>query len=344
MLAVHHPDQALHDPGHVFFKGKLVPHWDRPERYRIFIDVLETERHNIVVAPRAGIEPITAVHDRAYVTFLQTAWDRWRALPDAGEHAVPSAHPTHRMSRRPSDILGELGWYANGTSCGIGEHTWLAVQASAWTAIHAADRLAAKNYPVVYALCRPPGHHAYRDLMSGVCYLNNAAIAAEILSKRGKVAIFDIDVHHGNGTQAIFWTRPDVLYVSIHVDPAQGAPYYAGYADEVGEGAGRDLNRNIPLPWATPNAVFLDSVAEALDEIRRFDPASLVVSLGFDASEHERVPTFRVSVEGFAETATRIARLRLPTVLIQEGGYLNPHLADNLRSFLRAFELAGDPK
>jgi acetoin utilization deacetylase AcuC-like enzyme len=145
-------------------------------------------------------------------------------------------------------------------------------------------------------------------------------------------------VHHGNGTQAIFWTRADVLYVSIHIDPLLSAPYYAGHADEIGEGEGRGFNRNIPLPSGTPDTVYLDRVSHAIEQIQRFDPAALVVSLGFDASEHERSPTFRISVEGFAETARRISHLGLPTVLIQEGGYLNPRLADNLEAFLREFE------
>jgi acetoin utilization deacetylase AcuC-like enzyme len=340
MLAVHHPDLLLHDPQQVFFKGRFMPHWDQPERCRIFLEVLKGRRDEIVVAPDAGLEPITAVHDAAYVAFLQTAWDRWHALPDAGEQAIPNVHPTHRMNRMPADVLGQLGWYSNSTSCPITEHTWRSAQASAHAAVHAARLLAEGQCKTVYALCRPPGHHAYRDLMSGVCYLNNAAIAAEILAKRGgRVAIFDIDVHHGNGTQAIFWTRPDVLYVSIHIDPMLSAPYYAGHADEVGEGAGRGFNRNFPLPWATSDAVFLEQVVKALAEVQRFGPAALVLSLGFDASEHETAPTFRVSIKGFAETAARISRLGLPTALIQEGGYLNPHLADNLRAFLRGFEL-----
>jgi acetoin utilization deacetylase AcuC-like enzyme len=342
MLAVHHPDQALHDPQRVFFMGKLVPHWDQPERYHLFLRIVQAQGHELAVAPDAGIETIVAVHEPAYVAFLQTAWDRWKLLPNAGSQAIASAHPTHRMRRMPRDILGQLGWYSNGTSCAVLEHTWRAVYASASTAVHAAERLA-QHGKAVYALCRPPGHHSYPDLMSGICYLNNAAIAAEMLVKRyGRVAVFDIDVHHGNGTQAIFWTRPDVLFCSIHVDPSLAPPYYAGCADEVGEGPGRGQNLNIPLPWGTRDHTYLVHVDKALDAISRFGPGALVVSLGLDASEHETLPTFKISNEGFAETASRISGLDLPTLLVQEGGYLHPRLGDTLSGFLAAFEAAGN--
>jgi acetoin utilization deacetylase AcuC-like enzyme len=242
------------------------------------------------------------------------------------------------MHRKPTELLGELGWYSNSTSCPITAGTWPAVHASAQAAVHGADRVIASG-GAVYALCRPPGHHAYPDLMSGVCYLNNAAIAAQRLTGRyGKVAIVDIDVHHGNGTQFIFWQRPDVLYCSIHVDPRLSAPYYAGHADEIGEGPGKGCTFNQPLPWATADAAWLDAVAHALARIGTFAPGALVVSLGFDAGEHDPVATFKVTIGGYAEAARRLAALALPTVLVQEGGYLSPRLGDYLRDFLRAFE------
>jgi acetoin utilization deacetylase AcuC-like enzyme len=188
-------------------------------------------------------------------------------------------------------------------------------------------------------MCRPPGHHAYPDLMTGVCYLNNAAIAAQQLTRRfGKVAIVDIDVHHCNGTQFIFWERPDVLVCSIHVDPRLSAPYYAGHADETGEGAGAGLNFNQPLPWATPDPVWIEAIDAAIGEVRGFAPGALVVSLGFDAGEHDPVSTFKITDAGFAEAGRRLAALTLPTLLVQEGGYLSPSLGGYLRSFLRAFE------
>jgi acetoin utilization deacetylase AcuC-like enzyme len=340
MLVVHHPDQACHDPELVFRGGRFIDQPDRAERYRVFVDAVRTDRHEIVEAPLGGLDPIVAVHDEAYVAFLRTVYARWSANPQLGKEVIPNVHPTHRMYGKPTELLGELGWYSNSTSCPITADTWRSVHASAQVAIHAADRLAA-GAGTVYAMCRPPGHHSYPDLMSGVCYLNNAAIAAQLLSKRcGKVAIVDIDVHHGNGTQFIFWRRPDVLFCSIHVDPLLSAPYYAGYANEIGEGPGKGLTFNQPLPWATPDPPWLAALDGALQRVREFAPGALVVSLGFDAAEHDPVATFKITGDGFAEAARRLAALALPTLLVQEGGYLSPHLGFYLQRFLRVFETA----
>jgi acetoin utilization deacetylase AcuC-like enzyme len=338
MLVVHHRDQALHDPDLVFRTGRFIDQPDRAERYRLFLDVVRQDRHEIVEAPLDREDAITEIHDPAYVEFLKTIHARWKENPDYGPVAVPNVHPTHRMHRKPTELLGELGWYSNSTSCPITEGTWAAVFASAQVAAHGAERLALIDAPV-YAMCRPPGHHAYPDLMSGVCFLNNSAIAAQQLTKRfRKVAIIDIDVHHCNGTQFIFWQRPDVFVASIHVDPRLSAPYYSGYADEIGEGAGKGLNFNQPLPWATRDAVWIAAIEAAIEKIRAFEPGALVVSLGFDAAEHDPVATFKITDHGFGEAGRRLGALRYPTLLVQEGGYLSPFLGGYLRSFLRGFD------
>ena len=336
MLVVHHPDQALHDPDTVFRTGKFIAQPDRAERYRIFLDIVTNERHEVIEAPLNRAEAVAAVHDPAYIEFLQGVHARWLQQPGYGPVAIPNVHPTHRMHRKPTELLGELGWYSNSTSCPIAEGTWPAVFASAQVAVHGAERLTSAP---VYAMCRPPGHHAYPDLMTGVCYLNNAAIAAELLvAKFGSVAVIDIDVHHGNGTQFIFWTRPDVLVCSVHVDPRLSAPYYAGHADEVGEGAGKGCNFNQPLPWATSDAPWLAAIDGAVARVRDFAPGALVVSLGFDAGEHDPSGAFKVTDAGFAEAGRKLAAVGCPTLLVQEGGYLSPSLGGYLRSFLRAFE------
>ncbi|SED52472.1 Acetoin utilization deacetylase AcuC [Rhizobiales bacterium GAS188] len=343
MLVVHHPDQALHDPEQVFRTGKFIEQPDRAERYRVFLDIVRQGRHEIVEAPLNRAAAITEIHDCGYVEFLKTVHGRWMENPDYGPVVIPNVHPTHRMHRKPTELLGELGWYSNSTSCPITDGTWKAVFASAQVAVHGAELLAASGNPAyanaVYAMCRPPGHHAYPDLMTGVCYLNNAAIAAEQLTKRyGKVAIIDTDVHHCNGTQHIFWERPDVLVASIHVDPRLSAPYYAGHADEIGEGAGKGLNFNQPLPWATPDPVWIEAIDAAIARIRDFAPGALVISLGFDAAEHDPIATFKITEKGFAEAGRKLAALKYPTLLVQEGGYLSPSLGGYLSSFLRAFE------
>ena len=338
MLVVHHPDQALHDPETVFRLGGFIPQPDRAERYRIFLDVAQKGGHQVTVAGDGGMDAILAVHDPDYVAFLQTAWEQWSRLPGAGPDAIPNVHPTHRMHRKPREVMGLLGWYSNSTSCPIQRRTWDAVHASARSAVHAAEAVAA-GAPAAYALCRPPGHHAYPDLMTGVCYLNNSSIAANLLAKRfGRVAVLDIDVHHGNGTQHIFWSRGDVLTVSVHVDPTLTAPFYAGHADETGEGAGAGLNLNMPLPFRTTDEVWLQHIERGLAAIRAFGPGALVVALGFDASVHDPVAAFGISIDGFAQAARRIRALAVPTLLVQEGGYLSPHLGDNLAAFLAGFE------
>jgi len=190
-----------------------------------------------------------------------------------------------------------------------------------------------------YALCRPPGHHAYADMAGGFCFLNNTAIAAQRLRTRhARVAILDVDVHHGNGTQGIFWERDDVLTVSIHADPADYYPYFWGHAHESGTGAGAGFNLNLPLPMGSGDAAWLAAGETALARVRAFAPDALVVALGLDASESDPLQGLRVTGDGFAAMAGRIAGVGLPTVLVQEGGYLSDDLGRNLVRFLAGFE------
>ena len=193
----------------------------------------------------------------------------------------------------------------------------------------------------VYALCRPPGHHAYRDLAGGFCFLNNSAIAAAHLRlKHERVAILDVDVHHGNGTQGIFYERPDVLTVSIHADPAFYYPYVWGYAHERGAGAGLGANFNIPLPLKTGDDGYLQALDVAAKRIKAFAPGALVVALGLDASEHDPLAGLAVTTPGFKRIGVALARIGLPTVLVQEGGYLSDILGQNLTAVLAGFEEA----
>jgi acetoin utilization deacetylase AcuC-like enzyme len=341
MLVIHHPDQALHDPDQVFRTGRFIEQPDRAERYRIFLDIVQRDRHEIVQAPLNRAEAVTEIHDPDYVSFLKTVHARWTANPDYGPVVIPNVHPTHRMHRKPTELLGELGWYSNSTSCPITDGTWPAIFAATQVAVHGAERLKSARTPI-YAMCRPPGHHAYPDLMTGVCFLNNASIAAQQLTRRfGKVAIIDIDVHHCNGTQFIFWERADVLVCSIHIDPRLSAPYYAGHADETGAGAGAGLTFNQPMPWATGDGPWIEAIDAAIGRVRSFAPGALVVSLGFDAGDRDPVATFKITDAGFAEAGRRLSALALPTLLVQEGGYLSPALGGYLRSFLRAFESGG---
>jgi acetoin utilization deacetylase AcuC-like enzyme len=226
------------------------------------------------------------------------------------------------------------------TACPIGPDSWDSIRWSANAAASAAQ-FVADGGPCAYALCRPPGHHAFADLAGGFCYVNNSAVAAALLRRRHeRVAIVDVDLHHGNGTQGIFYRRADVFTLSVHADPIRFYPFFWGHADERGEGPGLGCNRNLPLPRGTRDDAFLDALDSGLESVRAFAPGALVVSLGLDAFEGDPFGGLAVSTEGFARIAERLARLALPTVIVQEGGYLCDALGDNLASFLAGFEAA----
>jgi acetoin utilization deacetylase AcuC-like enzyme len=334
---VYSPRHARHAPRSFIRRGVAVPNPEVPERAERLLASARQAGHEIVAPAAFGRAAIAAVHDARYLDFLETIHQRWRALPGAGEEIVPNVHPNRHMNSRPEGPVGLAGYYVADTGTPIVAGTWEAIVASAQCALHAAELVLAGE-GCAYALCRPPGHHAYADMAGGFCYLNNVAIAAEHVARRsGRVAILDVDVHHGNGTQGIFYARGDVFFASLHADPADYYPFYAGHAEERGTGAGDGANLNLPLPHGTGDAGWLAALDTALGAIRRFAPAALLVSLGFDASEKDPLGVLRVTTGGFAEAARRIAGLALPTVLVQEGGYLNDELGRNQVAFLAAF-------
>lgn len=338
MQIVFSPEHERHQPKNFLKRGVPTPNPEVAERARRLLAAVEGNGHKVVAPDDFGHEPRTAVHTAAYLDFLTTIWQRWRALPDAGTEIVPNVHPGRQMSHYPKGAVGLVGYHTADTACPISEGTWLAVCAAANAAVHAASLVSA-GAPAAYALCRPPGHHAYADMAGGFCYLNNVAIAAQYMrTKLSRVAILDIDVHHGNGTQGIFYDRNDVLFVSLHADPSDYYPFFAGYAEERGAGRGEGYNLNLPLPHGSSDAVFLAALDHGLSAVRAFRPDALLVSLGFDASERDPLGVLKVTTDGFGETAQRIAKLGLPTVLIQEGGYLCDALGVNLARFLGDFE------
>ena len=219
----------------------------------------------------------------------------------------------------------------------IVEHTYSAALTSANCALNAAEYVS-NNQHSAFALCRPPGHHAGKDYAGGYCFINNASVAANWLSSKGKVALLDIDYHAGNGTQDIFYERNDVLTISIHGDPDFEYPHYIGFADETGAGAGLGFHRHFPLPKGTNNEGYLSALDEALNMIRTFAPSYLVVSLGADAFDGDPLGTFHVTRDGFGEVGKRIAGLNLPTAIIMEGGYANEALGENVQTVLESFK------
>jgi acetoin utilization deacetylase AcuC-like enzyme len=340
MRVFHDANSVRHDPTQFFRRGTLIDHPEQPARYTILRDAVLADGHELVQAPDAGLAPITAVHDPGYVAFLREVWDRRAEVPGIADEILTGHFARPQMYRPPQGLLGLVGYYLADTSTPIRAGTWSAVYGAAQVAIAAAD--AARDDGYSYALCRPPGHHAYANSAGGFCYLNNTSIAAERLRQttQDKVAILDIDVHHGNGTQGIFYERADVFTQSIHGDPANYFPFYAGYADETGSGAGLGFNRNWPLPQGTEDDVWLRVIADALDAIGAYRPAALVVALGLDASGDDPIGCFKISRAGFDSAARAIASLGVPTVIVQEGGYLCEALPRNLSAFLSGFEAA----
>jgi acetoin utilization deacetylase AcuC-like enzyme len=283
-----------------------------------------------------GLEPIGEVHDYGLINLLQNA----HHLITAEGHDAPTIANTFNVggSNRhiPHSVWGMLGYYSFDTSSPIFEHTWDAAYWAAQTAVTAAAHSLAGKEASVYALCRPPGHHATANLFGGFCYLNNAAIAANWLAQQGqRVAIVDIDYHHGNGTQAIFYRRSDVLVSSIHGDPLHAYPFYWGYADEYGAGTGHIYNYNYPLPAGTGEHHYLHTLAEALERVRLYVPDTLVVSLGVDTAADDPLGDFKLTRDSFHKIGARLATLNLPTVVIQEGGYLYEQLGSNVVAFLQ---------
>lgn len=337
MLAVADDAHLAHQPAEIISRGRHVPHVEIARRAGELAAALKAGGHRIDAPTDHGVGPVAAVHDAGYLEFLETAWPRWQALPDPTPYVHPYAQPNRRMTGLPTGIQGQAGYYMATNSAPIAEGTWGAARVAADIALTAADAVIA-GAPSAYALCRPPGHHAFSDLAGGFCYLNNVAIAAEHMTARWpKVAILDVDVHHGNGTQGIFYDRGDVLFVSLHGDPADYFPFFAGYAEERGAGDGVGCNLNLPLAQGSGDAPFLERLDQGLAAIRAHAPGALLVSLGFDAYENDPIGCLKVTTKGFGEVARRVRELGLPTLLVQEGGYDCDGLRPNLTSFLDGF-------
>jgi acetoin utilization deacetylase AcuC-like enzyme len=338
MKAVFSAAQLGHAPTRFLSLGKIVDYPEQPERARRLLEGARQAGATIHAARRFDPAIFDDVHLPAYLAFLRGAFEEWEKIEGAGPELMPSLRPMARPFARSPHILARAGMYLMDFSCPITAETWKSASASAMTALTAAE-LVARGEKVSYALCRPPGHHAYANRASGFCYLNNGAFAAERLRKRhARVVILDIDVHHGNGSQSIFYDRADVLTVSIHADPAEFYPFYWGTAGETGDDEGEGYNLNLPLPVGAGDDQWLKALDTALERIHKFAPGAMVLALGLDAHEADPLKGGKVTTAGFARIAGKIAGLSLPTVIVQEGGYLTDHLADNLAMFLTSYE------
>ena len=334
MITVFDEGQRAHDPKFFLSSGAPQRCPEQPARVDALLSGVRRLGGPVVAPPDNGIEPIRAVHPDRYLTFLQTIYARWSRIEGASAEVIPNIHPANRTDGYPKSAVGQAGFHMTDTSCPISAETWGAAYRSAQSAIHAADLVLAGERSV-YALCRPPGHHAFAELAGGFCYLNNSAIAAQRLTAAGrKVAVLDVDLHHGNGTQGIFYDRGDVLTLSLHAHPERYYPFFWGYPGETGQGEGEGANLNLCLERGTGDEGFLAALGTGLERIGAWGADTLVLALGLDPFEGDPFAGLKVTTPGFARIGWAVAMAGLPTVIVQEGGYLCPELGDNLAAVL----------
>lgn len=331
------PDHALQNGRAELAEGELKPVVERPERMVRILDALAGSEFSAVESPAdAGLGPIKALCDNGYVEFLQQAWDLWTA-----EGRTNDALPLNWVGRgmrhvRPRHIDGLLGHYSFDAGTPITATTWKAVYGSAQTALAAAAAVATGSR-FAFAGCRPPGHHASGDTFGGYCFLNNAGLAAQALRDAGakRVAIVDVDYHHGNGTQALFYDRGDILFVSLHADPAWEYPYFLGYADEVGAGPGVGANRNLPMPFGTRWDRYAQALEAAGKTVSACGVDALVISFGADPHEDDPISQFALTTADFGRMGAVMGQWGLPTCVVMEGGYDLGSIGANVVTFLR---------
>jgi acetoin utilization deacetylase AcuC-like enzyme len=334
---------AQHQGKVEMFRGALVPCFEVPARADHVLAELQRRQLGAVLEPQAFDEAaLTAIHSPRYLNFLATAWDQWVALDaaNADKDILPSVWPTRtfRTDIEPDNFAAKVGLYSYDAGTPFTSGTWVASRAGAHCALSAAQAVLSSDR-AAFALSRPPGHHAGADFFGGYCFLNNAALAAQHLRKAGmkKVAVLDVDYHHGNGTQAIFYDRPDVYFASIHGDPRTEYPFYLGHADETGSGAGLGANLNLPLPRGTDYATWTQALETALTGIARFGADALVVSLGMDTFEGDPISGFKLKTDDYLRIGERLAKAGLPTVFIFEGGYAVEEVGVNAVNVLQGF-------
>lgn len=341
MLTFFSADSRLRQARSELHDGSLVAPFECSERLDLVLSAIQQSALGEVREPSDyGMAPVLAVHDPAYVNFLSHCWQAWKGAGHTGE-AIPNIWParTLRGDKIPRSISGQLGYYALAAETSINEGTFEAALASKNTALGAVEYALTSGEPC-FGLCRPPGHHAAFDQFGGYCFFNNAAIAAQWALDAGKrrVAILDVDFHHGNGTQQIFYHRNDVLFVSLHGDPDVTFPYYSGYAEEIGVGAGEGFNINYPLPPGTSVTTWMAALDKALARIRQAECELMIVSLGVDIFEGDPISAFTFQHADFVALGERLAQTQLPCIFLMEGGYAVDDIGVNVVNVLQGFE------
>lgn len=338
MITVFDDTQRSHAPREFIVSGKPQPIPEIPERIDMLMGGVRRIGGPVVKPPAISIETPALVHDGRYIQFMSSLWERWRRIPDAAESPSANVFALGRASLPPAgypdSVVGQCGYHLGDGSCPVTADTFAAAMASAATAAHGAN-LVLGGERLVYALCRPPGHHAAADMAAGFCYFNNSAIAAEALTRAGRrVAILDIDVHHGNGTEAIFYDRADVLTVSIHAHPRRFYPFFWGYAEETGRGEGQGFNLNLALERGSTIVPYQAALDTALARIAAFGADTLVLAAGLDIAVDDPFKGFAIATPELETIGRQIGALKLPALVVQEGGYPSDNLGHNLASLL----------
>ena len=345
MIAIYNPAHRLHAPAFEIFRGERVPCFETPARADMVESRLAERGHVLQAAQADSRAVLPQVHSARYLHFLEHAWQDWVALDpaNAASQPFPSVWPvrTLRSDLEPTNFTARLGLYSMDNGCALVAGTWDAAKAGADAAANAAALVLA-GQRAVFCCTRPPGHHAGADFMGGYCFINNAAVATQALRNGGahKVALLDVDYHHGNGTQSIFYDRADVLFASIHGDPLTEYPFYLGHADEQGTGVGEGYNLNLPLAAGTSVAVWFEALEKACSRIAGHGADALVVSLGLDTFAGDPISKFLLQSGDFTLMGERLGRLGLPTIFVLEGGYAAAELGTNAVNVLDGFEHA----
>jgi len=339
MKVVYSEDHRLHFPQGELYGGEFVTPFERPSRVEYILRELKRRKMDDPMAPaKLDMKPVAKVHDKGFLDFLQNAWREWTEAGFRGE-IIPTGFAARGMrQKKPNHIDGKVGYYILSMETCITAGTWEAAVSSAAVA-QTAQKLVAGGARSAFALCRPPGHHAHHDMYGGYCFLNNAAIAAQGFRDQGatRVAILDVDFHHGNGTQDIFYARDDVLFCSLHGQPEDAFPYFLGYKDEKGTGKGEGFNINYPMPPGAKYDVWGKALSAALGQIKRYKPDALVVSLGVDTFKDDPISFFKLTSEDFRTYGGAIAKAKLPTLFVMEGGYAVEAIGINTVNVLDGF-------
>lgn len=330
-----HLDQLNHRPVYEWAFGEKLAHPETNSRAANILGALEKEgsKYELITPQYIPMQLLKETHDQTLITLYKSAEKKL-----IEETFYPSVFPKRNRTVGDPNNLHHAGYFCFDSGTPLTHYTHMAATLSAACAVNAAKVIEQGKTTEAYALCRPPGHHASRDLFGGYCYFNNAALAAKELKKNGKVLILDIDFHHGNGTQSIFYEDPNVFFVSIHGDPTEFYPYFWGHSSEKGFGPGKNFNLNIPLPAGCDGLTYISTlINKVFPIIQSYAPASLIISAGFDTYKDDPIGKFNLESQDYFQIGALISKLKLPTLIVQEGGYCTDKLGLNVELFLSGF-------